>query len=478
MNPAQQAVQDLIDTPLTSCGDTLLAYYVMQQLAGKIVYVQRINWHAWDGTRWIEDVESSRSLRGVASVVHHIRRVEIGQQTDQQRIKDYKDCVDKAQNLSGLRSALELSKTYANMTATADDMDPDPYLLNTPAGTLDLHTQQIREHDPADRITKLTGCAPGEIPKNSRFLRFMEEILPDPEIRAFVQRVFGMALIGRPTKEVLIIFKGQGANGKTVLLELMQDVFGDYAVTAKNSIILTRGQSDHPTYIMDLLGKRLAVITETGEDDAINESAMKSLTGGERITGRRMGKDLVPFKPSHTLIMGTNYEPKISGGGYAVWRRINVVPFDRMFSEEEQDENLKSDLEIEMPFVLTWCLEGLADYLRVGLNPPEPVRRTTEEYRIESDELQQFIDAEYEITGLEADIVMTQEMFQRWQVVGDPHMFSSNIAFGRKLARKFDGVTGAQKYKHPQTGTSGWRGIRRKNFGGSQQAWSPGMGGL
>ena len=106
-------------------------------------------------------------------------------------------------------------------SVTVADIDADPWLFNCANGTFDLRTLELRDHDPADRITKIANAAYRPGAAGTLWERFLETVLPDEQVRGFVQRLTGLGLLGEVNgdKQIAPIATGTGANGKTTYTE-------------------------------------------------------------------------------------------------------------------------------------------------------------------------------------------------------------------------------------------------------------------
>jgi len=299
-------------------GQARMAYRLAEAYAGALLYVHDIGWRSWDGTRWSAD-DPGAPKRAVLDVL----RTALAASLDD---KELRADVRKCESAAGVAGVLDLAAALEEFAVTVRDLDPDPYLLNVANGTLDLRTMALRPHDPADRITKVTRAAFTAESAGRRWPQFLARVLPDDEVRDFVQRVAGVGLLGVVLEHVLVILTGTGANGKGTFYKAVSHALGDYASTVEPDLFLHR-QGAHPTGEMDLLGKRWVVVSETEKDRRLAEATMKRLTGGDPITARHMRQNFVTFTPSHTAILVTNHLPKVSGDDPAIWRRLRVVPF-------------------------------------------------------------------------------------------------------------------------------------------------------
>jgi putative DNA primase/helicase len=343
--------------------------------------------------------------------------------------------VQACDSAAGVAGVLSIAAALPPFAATVADLDADPYLLNVANGTLDLRSMLLRRPDPADRVTKVTraACRPDEH-DGARWDGFLARVLPDEEVRGFLQRVCGIALVGRVVEHVLPILVGTGANGKTTFYGAVCHAFGDYAIVGEPDLFLHRDGA-HPTGEMDLQGRRFVVVSESDKDRRLAEATVKRLTGGDPIRARRMHRDFVQFHPSHTPVLITNHLPKVRGDDPAVWRRVKVVPFMTVIPEAEQDRHLEEQLRLDSDAVLGWALAGYRSYVQIGLDEPDAVTAATSRYRDESDAVTRFI-AECCLVG-EHYFVPAGELYEAWSkwAAGEHAEPMSARAFGLALDR-------------------------------------------
>lgn len=326
---------------------------------------------------------------------------------------------------------------------------------------------QLSPHDPKQLLTKL--CRVDFIPDavSADWERILIAILPDAEHRQFLQRWFGYCLTGETREQILLIFVGSGANGKSTLLDVIQQVLGeDFAIQGSPDLLVDKPRDSHPTNRMDLFGRRLVVCTETEIDQKLAESQLKQLTGSDSVRGRQMRQDNWEFRPTHKLILCTNHMPKLSGGDDALWRRIIVVPFDIRFWNPatdtpgpellRQDKRLPQKLKAESTSILAWLVTGCRDWQADGvLRVPESLRRLTMEYRGKSDYLQQFIDEKCEVgdTSIRVEAGTFQSAFRKFC---EEH--SERTLSPQKVAERLQAL-GYQKMK---SGSNFYCGLRLK----------------
>jgi putative DNA primase/helicase len=211
----------------------------------------------------------------------------------------------------------------------------------------------------------------------------------------FLRRLAGYSLWGAITDHVLVILFGAGANGKSVFLSALRHVFGsDYACEAAPELLVMTNSEQHPTGRASLFGRRLVTTSEVARGRYLDEAQIKQLTGDSQIAARRMREDFWTFTPSHTLVMASNYKPRVRGTDRGIWRRLKLVPFTVTISSEDQDPDLSEKLKAEASGILNWCLLGCQQWQDDGkkLLESADVIEATAVYRAEQDHIGQFLN--------------------------------------------------------------------------------------
>jgi len=228
-----------------------------------------------------------------------------------------------------------------------------------------------------------------------RFRRFMVEVQPDEEMRAFLQRWAGYCLTGRVSEQKFIFLYGGGANGKSVFIELLAWLLGDYARKIATEMLMHHQRSPQGPSpdIVALKGVRLAYANETEEGRRLAEARVKDMTGGDTLTGRvPYGKSDITFQPSHKLVVVGNHRPEITDNSFGMWRRVALTPFDVTIPEDRRDPRLLESLKEEGPGILNWALEGLRLWMAGGLAVPKKIEAATAAYRDDQDVIGEWID--------------------------------------------------------------------------------------
>lgn len=390
------------DRPFTDLGN---AERLVDTHGEYLRYAPGVGWMEWRSTHW------RRSEAGPIWVAGMVAR-ELGVRGKEQGNTDMQKWARQSENERRLTSAVKLARTHPEIQIHSTDLDRDPYLLATPGGTVDLRTSKMRAADPNDLCTRVTRVAYDPDAEAPRYRQFLEEVFPDVEVREHIRRWAGYCATGLVKEQLVHLWHGEGANGKSVLLRVLSYVLGSYAQTAAPELLVEKKNSSHPTERAELRGARFVHTSETGEGRRWDMSTVKQLTGSDPVKGRFMRGDFFEFLPTWSIVVATNHRPRIVGYDHADWRRILVVPFVTTFQDDDVDLNLLDKLLDESPGILRWVVEGARDYIRSGLAIPDRIREEVQRYRSEQDVIGAFIG---ETTETTEGFAPRAEMWRRYK---------------------------------------------------------------
>jgi putative DNA primase/helicase len=396
-------------------GQVRMATYLARISGRKLLYVPSVGWYWWDGKRWKPDeidVTSRHVIKVFKLAINSVRDAQARAEKEsdsQAKDKLLKQAskltsdVRTCQSAAGIAGIKKIAQSDPVFVRESLRLDSDRYLFNLQNGTLNLKTGEFVDHDPEHLITKVASAnfIPDIFddfdPQNCpRWIKFLEEVLPDSETREFLQTLMGVALVGDQIEHVLPVLFGNGRNGKGVFSETMLHVFGDYGLAAARDLF-TAAPNAHTTSQTDLMGSRLAVVDETEDGATLSESLVKSSTGGGVHRARKMKQDNVDFKRTWLAIMVTNHFPRVTGKGAAIWDRLHVIEFPVYFDETHRDNTLGEALKKEADGIFMWAYAGLVRYWRTNrLIAPLQVKLETQRQRHKNDRVQQWIDEECE----------------------------------------------------------------------------------
>lgn len=352
--------------------------------AGRALYcTQWGRWLTWGGIRWQVD----EALNILTMAKRTALAIFAEAKTDEER-----RWAVKSHSRERLAAMVDLARP--ELAVSVEALDADPFALNVVNGVVNLRTGQLRPHRPDDRLTRLAPVRFDPDAACPLFLAFMQRIMAsNAALIDYVQRLAGMCLTADISEQALWLFHGQGANGKSVLLDTLAGMMGDYAGEAPPDLLLMRSSPEHPTEIADLCGRRLVAASETDEGRRLRVQLVKRLTGNARLKARFMRGDYFEFPRTHKLILATNNRPIIKETTLAIWRRIKLVPFDVTIPPDEQDRHLTAKLKTEWPGILAWAVRGCLAWQRDGLTAPAEVEAATASYQAEQDPLAEFLES-------------------------------------------------------------------------------------
>src|SRR5579864_5571354 len=341
-------------------------------------------WFRWDGGGWRQD-----EVNAIARLCLDFTRkaakwpeAAVLSPTAQRHINSRRNAGAVEQNLSH----------DTRIAARLDQWDVDPWLLGCPGGVLELQSGKMLEAHREQYITKRCAVAP-EGGKPALWLEFLKTVTAgDQSLIDYLQRLSGYALTGDTSEHSLAFLYGTGANGKTVFLQVLAGIMGDYAVSAGFDTFAESKMERHSTEIARLRGARLVVTEETESGGRWAESRIKRLTGGGKITARFMRQDDFEFTPQFKLMIAGNHKPQLRAVDEAMRRRFHLVPFAVTIAPEDRDKHLAEKLRAEWPQILGWMLDGCVAWQECSLGLPEAIQVATDKYLEAEDTLGMWID--------------------------------------------------------------------------------------
>lgn len=388
-------------------------------------------WMAWDGKRWIEDCGVGRVNAANVKMTYGIKAEADAafaanpEGEDLRAAKALRKWFSSSQMDGGMKGTLSQFAKCREVIASEDDFDRHLGWLNLPNGMYDLDNHRLHPHDRSMMFTQLFGVVYDPDATAPKFRAFMETVIPDPAMRAFVQRAIGYTLTGRPNQRALMILWGLKRCGKSQFVELMQALFGDYGYTAmaaafhKNS---KRGDAATPGQ-HSLRGKRFVSISETDEDTPFDGTALKRFAGTDSVSTRGLYQSDRNWKPQCVIWLATNDKPLLPADDAALWDRVKLAHFPQQFSATGGNGTLKEIPDYaaklfaeEAPGILNWALEGLKEFQALGgLAEPQEVAESAEAYRREVDPVSQFWDESVKDGSLEEDTPERVSLTQVYQ---------------------------------------------------------------
>ena len=404
-------------------------------------------WYEFKGHRWIE-MESGIGLKQVLSPVlfrkyrllesyYTTQMLQVG--NDETKIKSLdaklKACSSLLKKVkdTGFKNKLmsECIELFYDKCFYAK-LDSKCHLIGFDNGVYDLENLEFRDGIPEDYISYSTGCEylPYN-PQNNQIQdvnRFTTQVLVDKETREYVLNLLSIFLDGKSYDQKFHIWTGTGANGKSTLVELYGNAFGDYTGSLPVTVLThKRGSSSSANpEIANLKGKRFAHMQEPEENDKINVGYMKELTGGDKILARALYKQPVEFKPQFDMVLACNQLPPIAAQDNGTWRRLRVVHFSSKFVDEpsapnefKKDYTLPDKLGTWHSAIMSILIERYKKVKKNGfvIHEPESVMKYTRDYQKKSDTLLEYVTenlVELEDKKYKLNITNIYSHFKEW----------------------------------------------------------------
>lgn len=345
-------------------------------------------WHLWSGHHW----EASETDGAVELVRGMLREVAAE--------KGLPKVVERL-GTRGFATAVEgFARSDRRLAVRAVDFDPDPLLLATPGGHVDLRTGELRPARPESMAARACAVTPDEDDAGAeRWHRFLREATGgDADMVRYLQQVAGYALTGSTAEQALFFVYGPGGNGKSVFVNTLRRIMGGYALHAPMETFSARGPGvgeRHETELAMLAGARLVTAIETEEGRQFAEARIKALTGSDPITARFMRENYFTFTPKFKLLLVGNHKPGLRSVDEAISRRFRLLPFEQR--PEEVNQALEAELEAEWPAILRWAIDGCLDWQADGMAAPEAVLRSTAEYLSDQDTIGRWLESQCEV---------------------------------------------------------------------------------
>jgi len=346
-------------------------------------------------------------------------------------------------------ATLDLARSELPIADNGENWDSDPWLLACSNGIMNLKTGELRPGSPADRITRHLDLAFDPTATAPRWQKFIREILArpdgglDPELPDYLQRAVGYTLSGNGSEQVLFILWGKGANGKSTFLNTLRFVLGAFAVDTSFSTFELSARASIPADLAALESARMVSASETGENSKLNEARIKSLTGGDPVTCRRLYGDYFSYTPQFKLWLAVNHRPRVQDDSHAFWRRVVLLRFERTFAPEAEP-GLAETLRGEAAGIMAWAIEGCREWQARGLKPiPEPIRAAGAEYQRDSDLLGPWLAECADLAECaECSAKEAYLSYKRWADAAglrEREQMTAN-SFGRRMRDRFDRV--------------------------------------
>jgi putative DNA primase/helicase len=377
------------------------------------LHVNAYGWMQWTGTHW-EQGDAEKALdRAVIGTLKE-RRIAAVRAEKEAIVKTAKPSAYRVRGCKTLLASI--------LTDSVDHFDANPDLLNVENGVLDLRTGELVPHEPGQRFSYCCPVAFDPDADQSEWLAWLEDALPDPSTREYLQEAIGYSLTGHTREEVLFYVHGPARAGKGTLFETLLELLGHRPLADEVDFETFTADRGGDTQNFDLAGLkpcRFIAASESKKYGTLNAAKIKALTGGNEIRCAHKYGDFFSYRPQFKIWLSSNHEANADVDDDAAWGRLRVIHLPNSYLGHE-DKTLKARLRQPdaLAGVLAWAVEGARRWYAhgaQGLFTPDSVNIATQAARDAIDFVGQWLDECIEITGNPGDFAPHAAVYQSYK---------------------------------------------------------------
>jgi putative DNA primase/helicase len=377
-------------------------------------------WYVWNGKLWKPD--NDREVHRLAETVAEQWRRHVDNARTTREASMILRWAEHTESVPAIRSMLEQASIQKNVIVEWGELNAIPWLLNVANGTIDLRTGDLREPAQEDLISKMVDLDYDPEARSEEWDRFLLEKLPDESVRNYVQELVGYSASGETTEDATPFLYGKGGGGKTTFIGAITSALGGgldqtgYATATDFSMFLdepfeSKGYRD----LWRCTESRVVVASEVPPGKRFETARFNQMVSCEQMLVRKMRGDPYTTNPRWKIWLVGNDRPEAPPNASGFWRRIRIIPFDQILTEDKQDKGLRNRLKNKTEnrqAVLAWIVCGAVRYYQRGrlTQPPEDVLAATQNYRSEMDVLRRFVHEQFaaESKGFVANALLTE----------------------------------------------------------------------
>ena len=392
------------------------------------VSIKDCTWYYYNKelNRWQRDDKGIMLKRKISTELYkQFNRIKIKESQQMQDEDDPQNSEHdkRAQNIAKVMFRLKETSFKSNLMTEAaelfydrekkflDLLDEANHLIGFNNGIYDLKKDEFRKGRPEDYISKSTNInyIPYDVHSDSfgeyisDIMEFYKKIFVIKRVREYVLIRSSSFLSGSTKDESFDIYSGGGGNGKSKHMELMERVFGDYAVKLPIQLLTAKRAASNAATpeLARTKGARLCSMQEPDTKTKINVGLMKELTGGDKIQARALYGEPIEFKPKFKMVLCCNDKPELPEKDEGTWRRVRNTEFSSKFTysiEGHKGLDFKIDEELAEQFenwaepFMSLLIEYHKKYKIGGLKVPCEILEYTRAYRSSKDQIKDFIN--------------------------------------------------------------------------------------
>ena len=379
--------------------------------------------------------------------------------------KQHKAYRDRLFNDSGQKAVLSQLRSMTAVDESSFDAEGKYFVVDNGVINMDVvaKTRQITllDHDPKRKLTKRSSIVWDPDAECGWWEWYLRRSLPDDDVRRYLQRWAGSSLLGRPNSKGLINLIGPQDSGKSVFIDTMLNVMGDYGKMVRAATFLAKKNGDAGYDMHELRGARLVTASEPGRGKQLDDDAVKTVTGSDMMRTREPYGRFVSWKPQCTIFIASNSPMRLDTADGALLNRIKPIVFPKSFKrgadvppEERAELRLTEYLSHERSGIFRWLVDGLMDFLEHGLgDEPLAVSEGREAMAIDIDSSLMWLHEEIELGNIVVDpdpdlprsqclqVNIAYQRYQSWCVESGERYPFGRKNFSASIKRQFPTVT-------------------------------------
>ena len=403
------------------------------------------SWYVYNGSYWV--AENDKTLPHIRSFGEDLsERLAAVLNWSDLSIKEKKSIqrgIKRFANVTSFKNILTSAKSKS--TASSDLFDSEKRKLAVGNGTVELESGELKENCPKDYFTLHT-----DVPyymhntRPRKFIKFLNDIFDgNRDLISYLQTAMGYCITGDTDAQVFFVFYGEGGNGKSTLMNIMEEVLGDYVGTFDSYALEKKNDGEgraNPLLILNQ-SKRYVVIPEKNEYTQLDIALIKAISGGDRISTRMLHENNIkPFRPTYKMIFTTNFLPNINWDDEGIKRRYRIIPFYASFKGDNADpRKAEKILKDEKPLILKWLVDGARQYYKNPScldNIPKIMKQAMHEARSKQDGLYAYMkDCLDVIPNDKSKTIQAHKLYEnykQWCSENDRDIVSEKI-FGTRM---------------------------------------------
>ncbi len=265
--------------------------------------------------------------------------------------------------------------------------------LNCRNGLLDIGTRTLRPHSPEYLSTVQIAATFDPEAECHQIDKFVRDVFPE-DSRHLAYEIAGWLMVPDTSIQKSVLLLGEGANGKSVWLSLLETFLGKENVS---TLSLHRIEADKFAAAR-LVGKLCNIGTDLPTAALAGTSMFKALVGGDTITAERKFETSFEFRPFVRLLFSANTAPRSEDATHGFFRRWLVIPFNRTFDESDKDTVPRAVLDAqlsepgELSGMLNRALDALSKIREGRFTESATTRAALDEFRRTTDPLAVWLD--------------------------------------------------------------------------------------